>query len=282
MIIKRLTECSIDTMVEAWNKGFEGYFVPMNMTPDTFLNRLVSEGLSPELSLVAFAKEEPVGIVLNGFRTVNGKKTAWNGGTGVSPNFRGKGVSKLLMEENLRLYENENVEIATLEAIKENERAIRLYQKNHYKISDELLFLNGNIQLEPADSDVIKSVSVRPELLPHYSFYKEDAPWQCQWQSLSKGEAKIFYGNNNLPVGYALYRRVWNMDGQLNQVLLYQLEILEESHLDYLPFIFSQISDGEVVDFRTINFSSINPVTKYLLENGFKISTEQVQMIRIM
>ena len=40
------------------------------------------EGLSPRLSVVAFKNNEPVGIVKNGIREIDGKKVAWNCGTG--------------------------------------------------------------------------------------------------------------------------------------------------------------------------------------------------------
>jgi hypothetical protein len=82
--IKPLKNCRLDQILDAWNRGFEGYFVPINMTLDSFLSRMVFEGLSPELSIVAFDEEEPVGIIMNGVRDIKGKKQAWNGGTGVA------------------------------------------------------------------------------------------------------------------------------------------------------------------------------------------------------
>ncbi len=143
MIIKKLSQCTLDEALKAWNDGFEGYFVPIQLNAEAFLNRLVGEGLSPNHSIVAFDENRPVGIVLNGFRIVNGKKISWNGGTGVATDYRGKGVSRALMEETLAIYKQENVDIATLEVIKENERAIKLYEKYGYEISDHLLFISG-------------------------------------------------------------------------------------------------------------------------------------------
>lgn len=57
--------------------------------------------------------------------------------------YRGEGESKFLMEETLIIYERENVEIAILEAIKENKVAIALYKKYGYVIANQLLFLSG-------------------------------------------------------------------------------------------------------------------------------------------
>ncbi len=50
------------------------------------------EGLSAELSIIAFQDEQPVGIALSGLRTIDGKKVAWNGGTGVAVPLRSQGV----------------------------------------------------------------------------------------------------------------------------------------------------------------------------------------------
>ncbi|MEH7086673.1 GNAT family N-acetyltransferase, partial [Neobacillus drentensis] len=84
---KKLTECTIQDTITAWNRGFEGYFVQLEMTPELFFNRLVNEGLSLEHSLIAFDEEKPVAIVLNGFRVIDGQKTSWNGGTGIATEY---------------------------------------------------------------------------------------------------------------------------------------------------------------------------------------------------
>ena len=81
--IKKMAECKVDESVQAWNTGFEGYFFDMTTTPEAFEKRGRTEGLSDELSVVAFEEGVPVGLVRNGVRQWQGKKVAWNGGTGV-------------------------------------------------------------------------------------------------------------------------------------------------------------------------------------------------------
>jgi hypothetical protein len=63
--IKRLSECTFAEAVQAWNEGFKGYYADMSTTLDRFVIRLGKEDLSPELSIVAFAENRPVGFVLN-------------------------------------------------------------------------------------------------------------------------------------------------------------------------------------------------------------------------
>ncbi|MGE7908583.1 GNAT family N-acetyltransferase [Lysinibacillus xylanilyticus] len=277
MEIKTVSQCTLEEILKAWNKGFEGYFVRIEMNEEMFLKRLVGEGLSPELSIVAFDHNNPVGIVLNGFRRMNGKKTSWNGGTGISPDYRGKGVSRALMEETIAIYESENVEVATLEAIKENKVAIALYEKYGYTITNQLLFLSGEYEVNVEKQATIHVETIRPEQLPHLSFYQEDVPWQCSWQSNKQGEAKIFYNENNEAVGYMLYRTVWNQAGEIDSIVLYQLELLENGTVEQIPHFIASITNHKV-KLATVNFSASNPATSYLIENGLEVKTEQVQM----
>lgn len=280
LIFKKLTECTIQDTVKAWNQGFEGYFVQMEMTPELFFNRLVNEGLSLKHSIVAFDGEEPVAIVLNGFRVVDGNKIVWNGGTGIATEYRGKGASNLLMEEVLRVYSEEGVEVATLEAIKENERAIRLYERFGYEITDSLVYLSSTLVLK--NIIPISSISIRPEQLPTFPFYKENVPWQCQWQSVKSGEAQIYFDSNQKPLGYALFKRAWNQDGQLEKVFLYQLELFKDIQEETIKSIFTSIS-GEYhkpVSLMTINASLTNPVLPLLFGLGFEKKMEQVQMVK--
>jgi GNAT superfamily N-acetyltransferase len=282
LIFKKLSECNIQDIITAWNRGFEGYFVKIEMTPETFFQRMVNEGLSMELSLVIFDENEPIAIVINGVRTLNGKKTVWNGGTGIAPAYRGKGVSKRLMEETLRVYEGEGVEVATLEAIAENERAIRLYQKYSYEIVDSLVYLNGFRELPPAANASIEVKSLRPEQLPFLSFYQENVQWQCQWQSVKSGEVQVYYDRGQQPLGYTLFKRVWNQDCQLEKVFIYQLQLLCEVNREIMDAVFANICSeaSSQVSFMTINAPVSNPAIQFLMKHGFTKSVEQVQMVK--
>jgi len=277
MKIKTVSQCTLEETLKAWNKGFEEYFVEIKMNEEMFLNRLVGEGLYPELSIVAFDHHNPVGIVLNGFRQIAGKKTSWNGGTGISPEYRGKGISRVLMEETIAIYERENVEIATLEAIKENKVAIALYEKYGYTITNQLLFLSGEYEAKVEKEATIHVETIRPEQLPHLSFYQEDVPWQCSWQSNKQGEAKVFYNDNNAAIGYMFYRTVWGKDGAIDHIVLYQLELLENGDVENIPHFIASITNHKV-KLATVNFLASNPVTSYLMDNGLEVKTEQVQM----
>ncbi|MFJ7732123.1 GNAT family N-acetyltransferase [Lysinibacillus sp. NPDC097231] len=277
MQIKTVSQCTLEEVLKAWNKGFEGYFVQIDMNEEMFLHRLVGEGLSTELSIVVFDHHHPVGIVLNGIRQIDGKKTSWNGGTGIAPDYRGKGVSRALMEETMAIYEREGVKVATLEAIKENKVAIALYEKYGYAITNQLLFLSGDFEAKVGKSVAIHVETIRPEQLPHLPFYREDVPWQCSWHSNKQGEAKVFYNEQDRALGYMVYRTVWDKNGEIERLVLYQLELLENGRVENIPHFIASITNHKV-KITTVNFLASNPATKYLIENGLEVTTEQVQM----
>src|SRR6185295_9393834 len=112
---RRMSTCSFQTAVEVWNEGFQGYAIDLTLSLDSFLSRLTANGISPDHSFVAFNEGAPVGFVLTALRTEGDLKLAWNGGTGVIPAMRGKGVGKALIDAAIELYETELVDVALLE-----------------------------------------------------------------------------------------------------------------------------------------------------------------------
>lgn len=276
MEIKKLSDCTLQEIVTAWNRGFTGYLVQLEMNETTFVTRLVSEGLSPEHSIVAFVNNEPAGIIVNGFRTIDGKRMAWNGGTGIAPEFRGKGLIKQMMNETMAIYERQGIDIALLEAIKENAVAINLYKNYGYDVSDELVFLSGEMLVgNPLEYKVY-----RPEQLPYLPFYEEPTVWQCQSQSVKQGEAYVFEQDGAI-LGYIVFRRVWDEQGTLARVILYQLKLVARTPLECISQMLATIAQ-RVLPVVGVNLLKSCPETKYLMDNGFIITTEQVLMKKMM
>ncbi|MFD7525101.1 GNAT family N-acetyltransferase [Paenibacillus chitinolyticus] len=141
IVIRKLSECTLDQAVQVWNAGFSGYLVDMTTNPDAFMTRQAYEQLSPQHSIVAFDGEQPVGFVLNGIRMAGGRTISWNGGTGVIPAYRGRGVGRKLIEASLDIYRKEGVNTATIEAFASNVPAIALYESVGYVTRDTLLVL---------------------------------------------------------------------------------------------------------------------------------------------
>ena len=286
--IRQLSTCSFNDALQAWNEGFQGYFVDMTASLDKFLSRIQSESLSPESSLIAFCEGRAAGILLNGIRMSGDVKVAYNGGTGVSPEFRGRGVGKALMRATLDFYKRNSVQAATLEAISENERAIALYERFGYKITDRLLFLEQQGPL-PAfgtiNTDDYSVQHVAPQLVGRLEFYDQAAAWQAQWQSLvvNNGEAAIVKDRSGTAVGYALYKRKFDEAGEVSRIALYQC-VARDGLLDAESVIYAALQEvygpaGLECRRTTYNLRAGNNIVSDILKQaGFKLFIEQVHM----
>ncbi|WP_394140411.1 GNAT family N-acetyltransferase [Cytobacillus oceanisediminis] len=285
MKIKKQSQCTLEETLTAWNKGFTGYLVPVKMDVQAFMNRMALAGLSPEKSIIAFMHGEPSGIIMTGIREIDGRKIAWNGGTGIAPEYRGKGLSVTMMEEVMKIYKEENVNIAVLEAIKENERAIRLYKKMGYEVTDHLLYLNKKVERKEfkafGNSELLIK-KVYPEQLKALCFYDTEAAWQCQWESVKLGEAAVFISPEDNEKGYILYKRVLDKGGHTDRIIIYQLKYSHNSTFieDVTESILSTLfQDSDVrIDFTAVNISANNPSSKALLKMGFEKKLGQVMM----
>lgn len=223
--IKRLSDCPLKDGVEAYNRGFEGYFYNQTKDIDSFAKRFGLEDLSPEYSVVAYHEGMPVGIVLSGIKTINGEMVAWNGGTGVAKELRGKGVGKRLMNATLEIYREKGVRYATLEAISRNEDAIQLYKGLGYELKNYLKFLQSNevLSAEVFETRIssYKIEHVSPLELPGIDFYQHQHPWQNQ--NLHDASALILRDQQNRIAGYSLTKRNYK-EGEVASIGLLQLE----------------------------------------------------------
>lgn len=289
--IKKMSECSIEQKVEAWNKGFEGYYFNMETTAEAFEKRGVTEDLNEELSIVAFDGNHPVGIVRNGLRGNDGRKVSWNGGTGVAKSVRGQGVGKRMMEKTIEWLRDSGVQLATLEAVSENKAAIELYRKIGYEIVDEVEFmqLKGNVEKCPEELKSGQEITLKSATIEEagsLDFYRHDFTWQTQWQSVKDGEALIAYNAEGKAVGYAYFRKSKDENGKHIATTLYQCVVnpLAEDPQSLTARLITEAFEGFSGEINRVAVNipvEMNKLTHQVLaEVGFKVTTKQVMMAK--
>lgn len=285
--IKTLAECNIEEGVKAWNSGFEGYYFDASTTMDKFVNRIDSEGLSPDLSIVAFIDKVPVGIILNGVKEAGRKKLAWNGGTGIAIAYRNQGLGQALMKHTLDIYRREGVNMATLEAISKNKRAISLYEKLGYQVIDHLeyLELSGMLPDNPLPQHSrYPFVKGLPEQAGNLSFYKAEYPWQTHWERAQGGEAVFLLDEAGSKLGYAYFRRSFDNKGVHTSTVLYQCEANpsgpdpEKIVMELLQAVFGSFNDE--VKRIIINLPKSSVTYPFANKIGFKPFASQVYMVK--
>ncbi|MFD1956977.1 GNAT family N-acetyltransferase [Paenibacillus thailandensis] len=283
-----LNELPIGEVSGLWNAAFEGYFVDASMPLDRFIARVAAEGLSLERSLACYVDGERAGIVMNAFREVDGKMQARNAGTAIVPKFRRSGIGKAMMERNEELYKEYGAKRAVLEAISRNEPAIRLYERQGYRIADRLKLLSGErfaaISPEAGAGGSSYTVSRGPAAeAAALSWYRQGEIWQAGLPSLKDGEC-ILVRDGEEAVGFGLIRRRYDDNGRLAGIVLFRCEAApgRTDREAVLLAALREIWQPELDCSRSaFNISSSEDALLGVLERmGFAETMEQVLMVK--
>ncbi|MEC0201954.1 GNAT family N-acetyltransferase [Paenibacillus lautus] len=283
---KPLSELPIREVSELWNHSFEGYMVNASMPLDRFIARTGNDGLCMERSLACYMDGVPAGIVMNGFREEDGVKIARNGGTAIAPDFRGKGIGKIMMEKNAELYVEQGVRRAYLEAISTNASAIRLYESVGYEIIDRLLIMTNELPMEQQRAQNTHSPYTRVRGLAaeaaSVAFYRSGEVWQTDASSIKDGESVIVYEGEE-QVGFGLFKRVFDATGSLAAITLFRCEAAPghpDAEAVMKTAVLEMIQPGFACKRSAFNIrDSHKKLVNVLKELGFTSSMEQVLMV---
>ncbi|MFD2444729.1 GNAT family N-acetyltransferase [Bacillus sp. CGMCC 1.16607] len=285
--IKRLKDCTFTELTTAWNEAFSNYSINFEMNADQIGFMVGKRELSPKCSTIIFNHTRPIGFILTSIKTINGIKTAWNGGTGVSPQYQGQGIGKILMDELIEVYQIEGVKHATLEVLKNNAGAIALYERYGYKKTKSLSVLKLN------EKNELDSINVNDNRFTIYkglasdvtnlSFYNYQVAWQSKAENIPNGRAAIVKDENGIISGYALYTENTLMNGD-QRIVLHQFEInpsIDEKRVileQLVSAIYRPFSNCSVL-IETGDFtSSTEEVIPFLKDIGFSIIAERYMM----
>lgn len=287
--IKRFPACTLEQVVDAWNKGFEGYYFDATTTSDGLTTRLITEGMLPSISIIAFDKDTPIGVILSGKRKAGNVVISWNGGTGVATEYRKKGIGRKMMQSVIDIYHEENVDLATLEAISENTKAISLYEQFGYQVVDQLFHLQHKGSLHNFSWKKDENVKVRfgsSGEIESSSLYQTLAPWQSYW-SHGKGIEILVAEDEFISEirGFVTFKKRFNEDGKVVGVTVLQCEVDETSHRSnetlhtLLYTVFAPFEEEAVRMFAYLQESN-KRVMEFANEAGFKQVVGQVYMMK--
>lgn len=137
---------SLAALTDAFNRGFEGYLLPIGQTPDSLLRMLRENDVREDESLVALAPGgAPVGVALLGRRGAR----AWVAGMGVAPEWRGQGQGAALLARLLDRARELGAQRVTLEVLEDNTPASRLYERMGFQETRSLMIYTGQTQRSP-------------------------------------------------------------------------------------------------------------------------------------
>lgn len=146
MEFNTLANTSIDELLSVFNHSFSDYIVPFHLTKEVLISKIAAEKLDMNISVGAFEEGRLVSFILQSEKVENGEKTIYNGGTGVVPECRGKGLVRKMYDFIIPVLKERNANTLLLEVIEGNQPAIRAYENLGFNIVRRLLCFNGNIK----------------------------------------------------------------------------------------------------------------------------------------
>lgn len=129
LYIRSLKPTDLTEMYIAFLDAFSDYAIPFRLTKEQFVRKFVEKlKINFALSAGAFAYDDTLAGFI--FTTVNyyeGKLTAYNGGTGVRPAYRGYKATAKMYDFLVPMFRERKIRQCVLEVLTNNRRAIRSY-----------------------------------------------------------------------------------------------------------------------------------------------------------
>lgn len=272
MKIQNLETCSPSELKEVFNLSFANYFVPLQLSEEQLSKKLRNDGISLEFSVGAFHQDKLVGFIFNGIGLFDGSKMAYNGGTGVIPEFRGQKLPVKMYEYIIPKLKEEGVKSCILEVIDENIPAIKSYEKVGFQKVRELISFKGF----PEVQDKPKGLTFG-EVEPEWQNLRELRDFEPTWQN---SEAAIKRSGNELKtlvmkvenqlIGFAVFNP---SNGRIIQFGI------DKRKNDFLKFLFKEISQylQSTLTFINIDKNSTSSID-LLTQIGLKPFLTQYEM----
>jgi len=211
MEIKSLDKTDIEIICQAFCQAFADYEIQINVPElKTTLKR---RGFQPDLSFAAFEGKEIVAFTLNGIGNYNGKKMAYDTGTGTLKEYRGKGLATNVFEYSIPFLKKANISHYLLEVLQNNTKAFSVYRNLGFEITRELNCFSWN------NDEIVNNIkniklpcmidSIDIEKHTHVSDFWDYKPsWQNSFESIRRTkEDFISLGAfiDRLLVGYCVF-----------------------------------------------------------------------------
>ncbi|MCZ6900769.1 MAG: GNAT family N-acetyltransferase [Bacteroidetes bacterium] len=200
-------------LFRCFQKSFRDYPVSFNMTQEQFNRKFINRlNIRLDLSVGAFVGNQLTGFIFTSIDHFRGLFTAYNGGTGVIPSFRGKGLTYSMYQFLIPQLKEIGVTKCLLEVLQQNEFAQKAYQRVGFTTTVTLKCFKrkeeDSIHLKPGE---VFQISWIPQ--PDWALYKTfsnfspcflDTP-QLLSHILAKLKIIEAKDQQGRTVGYAIY-----------------------------------------------------------------------------
>lgn len=284
LVYKLLNDNYISEVYECWKESFADYQVDMSYyTLDRMVHRAQMDRVDFDYSIAAFDQNKMVGFILVGIDQWKGYKYAFDAGTGVIKDYRGKGITGKMFEYALPSLKEKGVERFVLEVIQTNDSAVKAYSKSGFEIVQN--YECYKINVENFKPNRISKGEIEIKALNKDDISKHDhlLDWEVSWeynrsaiQSIS--DAFYLFGAffNDKCVGYLAYYPRLHWIFQLAVDKNYRKNGIEELLLNH---IIEEVKH-KTKEVKVHNILQGHYLNAFFNENGFEKYISQYEMER--
>lgn len=209
----------LGAIYQSFQKAFSDYLIKFEMTQVDFEKKFVEKlQMAFDDSGGAWHNGSLIGFIFTAIENYEGLKTAYNGGTGVVPEYRGQDISGRLYQHLLPRFQKSGIRKCLLEVITTNSRAIKAYQKLGFE-KTRIFKCYKIVQRQPARSvDCSIKMAAKPDWV-EYDRMKDFEPSfldiNNKVQNNLRNERIMESWHEGRCAGYAIYQSTTGRISQL-------------------------------------------------------------------
>ncbi|MBK1898078.1 GNAT family N-acetyltransferase [Chryseobacterium paridis] len=277
MEFRNLTNLSITDLLSVFNLSFSDYLVPFHLVEEQLIYKINVEKIDMTLSVGAFHEDQIVGFILHAEKIEAGKRIIYNAGTGVVPDYRGRGLVRKMYDYIFPILKDRKSNALMLEVIEGNNPAIRAYTNLGFKTTRKLLCFKGNINITERNSESNIQQIDKFDWELFKCFWDIEPSWQSSPMVVEqmKKDCMIFgaYNKDEL-VGYAIF------NPEIGKV--YQIAVKKNNRRNNIGTnIFrtiGEMSKGKVIVVNNVDDSS-ECTSQFLTAMGLENWVSQFEMV---
>lgn len=278
--VRTLEENDYPKMYTAFINAFSDYSIPFKLSETNFRKRFIDKlHMNFSLSAGCFHNSSLVGFIFTSVDRYEGLLTAYNGGTGVIPEYRGKGITIELYNYLIPLFKKKDITQCVLEVLTENKTAIRIYEKLGFKISRNYKGYKLNPSLQVSDKEN-KSIRIYRVESPDWKIYTKFYDYIPSYldskeliESNLKNEIIIEAELEGQTVGYAIFQPFLGRISQIGVHRDFRVKGIGSMLLRYVH------KNSDIQNLSIINvLEGAEAMQNFLERSGFENEFNQYEM----
>lgn len=177
MLLKSLENTPIADIVDAFNQSFADYELPFQFTAESMQQKIQFEDIDLRYSVGAFDNYKLIGFIFFG---IDGT-TAWDGGTGVIPAYRGQRLTQRMLDYSFPILKAQGINHVLLEVLENNVGARNIYESAGFSITRKLHGYKGQVSINKNHNYQIEVLSD-----PDFGMLSKLGDFKFAWQQMDK------------------------------------------------------------------------------------------------